>query len=111
MYEVVNDAVPLTPLDRIRSSMRNTKHLSSVLESARIKRYYFDPSNPDDRLVYLVFLKTGKWLKQFYFEMPDQTAVAMIQRRLIEHALAGEMETAQPIINGINDSKLALRAH
>ena len=111
MYDNMIDVVPLATLDRIRGSMRNTKHLSSVLQTARIQRHYFDASNADDRLVYLVFLKTGKWLKQFYFEMPDQNAVAMIQRCLIEHALAGEVQSAQPIIDGINASKPKLKAY
>jgi len=110
MIQVVEDFVedqpaPLMTLDRIRDSMRNTKHVSQVLLKARIQRYYFDAANPDDRLVYLVFLRTGKWTKQYYFEMPDQNAVAMCQRKLIEHALKDEVEKAQPIIDGINASK------
>lgn len=96
---------PLKTLDRVRDSMRNTKHVSQALLRARIQRYYFDASNPEDRMVFLVFLRTGKWTKQYYFEMPDSNAVAMCQRKLIEYALAGEAAKAQPIIDGINASK------
>lgn len=91
---------PLMTLDRVRDSMRNTKHMSKILFDARIQRHYFDPSDPEDRMVYLVFSKTGRWMKQYYFEMPDTNAVAMCQRRLIEYALRDEMEKAQSIIDG-----------
>lgn len=102
--EIENQAAPLQTLDRVRDSMRNVGHLSKVLQAARIQRFYFDASNPDDRLVYLIFMKTGKWQKQYYFEMPDTNAVAMCQRKLIEYALSTEVEKAQPIIDAYNSS-------
>lgn len=103
--DIENQSAPLMTLERVRSSMRNTRHLAKSLVNARIQRYYFDAANPEDRLVYLVFQKTGKWTKQFYFEMPDQTAVAMCQRKLIEYALSTEAAKAQPIIDAFNSSK------
>lgn len=99
--EEIDQPAPLMTLARIKDSMRNTKHLAGSLVSARIQRHYFDPGNADDRMVYLVFSKTGKWLKQYYFEMPDTNAVMMIQRRLIEYAVSTEVNKAQPIIDSI----------
>jgi hypothetical protein len=103
--DYVTEPAPLMTLERVRASMRNTKHLVQSLVNARIQRYYFDASNPEDRMVYLIFSKTGKWTKQYYFEMPDQTAVAMCQRKLLEYVMQGEVEKAQPIIDSINASK------
>lgn len=103
-------AAPIMILDRIRDSMRNTKHLSQVLQAARIKRHYFDPENEEDRMVYLVFLRTGKWIKQYYFEPPFTNVVSMIERKLIEHALQGVAEKAQPMIDGINANRQAQAA-
>jgi hypothetical protein len=103
--DIIDLPAPLKTLDRVRDSMRNTKHVSQALLRARIQRYYFDATDPEDRTVYLVFLRTGKWIKQYYFEMPDQNAVAMCQRKLIEYVLRDEVEKAQPIIDGIDASK------
>lgn len=103
--EINDQSAPLMTLERVRASMRNTGHLAKSLVAARIQRFYFDPSNSEDRLTYLIFVQTGKWTRQFYFEMPDKTAVAMCQRKLIEHALSGEVAKAQPIIDAFNSSK------
>ena len=103
--DFVTEPAPLMTLERIRASMRNTKHLAQSLVNARIQRHYFDAENSEDRLVFLVFSKTGKWTKQFYFEMPDQNAVAMCQRKLLEYAMQGEVDKAQPIIDCINATK------
>ncbi len=108
--EDLDQAAPIMILDRIRDSMRNTKHLSQVLQSAKIKRHYFDPSSKEDRLVYLVFLRTGKWIKQYYFEPPFTNVVSMIERKLIEHTLQTEAKKAQSIIDGINANRAAQAA-
>lgn len=103
--ELGQAAAPIMILDRIRDSMRNTKHLSSVLQSARIKRHYFDPANEEDQLVYLVFLRTGKWIKQYYFEPPFTNVVSMVERKLIEHTLQSVETKAQPVIDSINANR------
>ena len=103
-------AAPIMILDRLRDSMRNTKHLSQILQGARIKRHYFDPANEEDQMVYLVFLRTGKWIKQYYFEPPFTNVVSMVERKLIEHALKSVEAKAQPVIDGINASRIAQAA-
>lgn len=102
---VEDQPAPLMTLERIRDSMRNTKHLAQTLVGAKIKRHYFDPANPEDRIVYMVFARTGKWLKQYYFEMPDTNAVAMCQRRMLEWATRDEADRVQTLVDGINAAK------
>lgn len=96
--------VPESPsvIDRVRGSIRNTKHLAASLLNTKIQRYYFDPTNSEDRLAYLVFLRTGRWIKQFYFEAPDTNVVSMIQRKLIEHALRLEERKAEHVIKELS---------
>jgi hypothetical protein len=98
-------AAPLMTLERIRASMRNTKHLAKSLLDVKVQRHYFDPNNAEDRIAYYVFSKTGKWIKQYYFDMPDTNAVAMCQRKLIEWAVRDDAARAQAIIDGINAAK------
>ena len=97
----------LAPLAKAKDGLKKTKHLSQSLLTAKIPRFEFDPANPDDRLVYLVFMRTGKWIRQYYFHFPDLTVVNMINRKLIEHALSGEEAAAGPIIEDLNAAKLA----
>lgn len=96
---------PLMPLERVRASTRNTGHLAKSLLNTSLQRYYFDPADPEDRRVYYVFSQTGKWLKQYYFQAPDKTVVAMIQRRLIEYALRREAATSADIVASVLASK------
>lgn len=110
MNELI-EPVPLMTLERVCVTMKNTKHLAQSLLKTRIQRYYFDAENTEDRLVYLVFLETGKWIKQYYFEIPDLSVVAMIQRKLIKYALRNEAEKAKPIINDINAHKPTIVAY
>lgn len=85
--------------------MQNTKHRSQVLVNSRIQRFVFDAENPEDRIAYAVFLKTGKWTKQFYFEVPDMNVVAMCQRKLVDYAIKNDMKNAQIIIDDINEKR------
>ena len=71
--------------------MRRTKH-RGILVRAQIERSYFDPTDPDDQLAYLIFMRTGRWIKQFYYDPShgDANVVTMIQRKLLEHLLSDQ---------------------
>jgi hypothetical protein len=93
-------------LTKVRDNMKNTQHLSQVLEKARIVRSMFDPDSAEDRAVYATYLQTGRWVRMFYCEKPSLSVTATIERKLVEYSLRDVVQATEKMVMEVSQRKV-----
>ena len=83
------------------------RHRSKILHKVRIERVAFDASNPEHRVAYGVFRRTGRWTMQFQPEFP-LTVTQTIDRALINRALAGDVAAIEEAAGAVKAPEIKL---
>jgi hypothetical protein len=98
----------VNPLVEAYSAMGNVRH-KTMLIAAKLERHEFDATKRADRIVYYVYLKTGRWIKHYNFKAPDLNVVMMVQRKLIDYALRKEIADAEAVIKNLEERTNVIR--
>ena len=70
----------------------------------------FDPSSAEDRIAYLVYRKSGRWIKKFRPELPFYNVPDTVENKLMLHFLKKHEAKADEIISKFNKPAMSISA-